>query len=347
MTAVFDPAIQAGLALYRGYLRIFAESGAAPLFSHPAPVRNTGFELALEVVAREQICPDVVAFTLRSPTLLPAWTPGAHIDVLLPSGRQRQYSLCGDPADRTSYRIAVRLVPDGGGGSAELHADISLGDHLTVRGPRQAFWLVPEESYVFVAAGIGITPILPMVHAAARHGADWRLVYLGRSRQALPFLEDLERYGERVDVRCDDERGAPDIAAVVDAVPDGAVVYMCGPAPLMDAARARLRERGIRTRFHSERFSAPPVVGGEAFTLQLGRDGRLVQVTADESPLEALRRVVPGVTYSCRQGFCGTCKLRVLEGDIEHRDQRLLASERATHFLPCVSRAAGTLVVDL
>jgi ferredoxin-NADP reductase len=347
MTAALDPAIHAALGFYRGYLRVFAASRMAPRLSPAAPVRLSGYDLDLEVVGREQVADDAVALTLRGDGPLPVWTPGAHLDVVLPSGAQRQYSLCGDLADRTHYRITVRLIPDGGGGSRELHESVAVGDRLTVRGPRQAFHLVPEPSYVFIAGGIGITPILPMVRAAAATGADWRLVYLGRSRTTLPFLDELTPHGDRVEIRTDDEQGVPDLARLVESIPIGTPVYMCGPTALMEQTRHLLVARDPRARFHSERFSAPPVVGGSAFTVRFARSGREIAVAAEESALTAIRRAVPGVAYSCQQGFCGTCKLAVLDGSVEHRDNRLLDSERTGHFLPCVSRGDDTLVVDL
>ncbi|HWU23897.1 MAG TPA: PDR/VanB family oxidoreductase [Nocardioides sp.] len=347
METLVDPAINATLAFYRGYLKVFAGSDAARVLSRPSPVRNTGFDLDLDVLVREEVATDVVALTLGGSAPLPSWTPGAHLDVFLPSGAQRQYSLCGDPSDRSTYRIAVRLVRDGGGGSREVHESVRAGDRLRVRGPRQAFWMVAEPAYLFVAGGIGITPILPMVRAAARNGADWKLVYLGRSRATLPFLDELAEYGDRVSVRTDDELGPPDLAAALEGAAPGTAVYMCGPGPLMDTAKELQRRRDPGARFHSERFSPPPVRGGEPFAVRVASTGAEVMVGAEETTLQALGRVVPALTYSCQQGFCGTCKLRVLDGDVEHRDQRLLDAERADHFLPCVSRAAGTLVVDL
>ncbi|GAA4817251.1 PDR/VanB family oxidoreductase [Nocardioides caeni] len=356
MSALLDPAVDLALAGYRGYLKVFAASPLAERLSPPAPVRRTGFDLEVTVAERTLPCPDVVALILRRPdgSDLPAWTPGAHLDVVLPSGAQRSYSLCGDPADLSSYRIAVRRVPDdlgGGGGSAEVHEAIAAGDRLTVRGPRNAFWMVPETSHLFVAAGIGITPILPMVARAEAAGASWRLVYLGRDRATMPFLDELATYGERVVVRTDDQHGIPAAADILDLgrAPDGtlpAAVHLCGPPALIDAARALIRPLAPHSRLYSERFSAPPVRGGAPFTATLARSGRTVEVGADESLLAALRREVPGIAYSCQQGFCGTCRLRVLDGEVEHRDTLLLPEERAESVLTCLSRGRGPLVLD-
>lgn len=347
MSRLAEHAFDAFLASLRGYYRVFAESTVAPALSPSTPVRRTGFELETTVVSRDLVADDVVALTLATGADLPEWTPGAHLDVCLPSGTQRHYSLCGDPADRRHYRIAVRLIPDGGGGSRELHEQVRAGDVLRVRGPRQAFHLVPEASYLFLAAGIGITPILPMLRSAEAAGAEWTLVYLGRSRAAMPFLDELAAYGDRVVVHEDDVHGPPDIRDLLTITKPSAAVYLCGPTPLMERARSALEVLDPAARCHSERFSAPPVRGGTPFTVRLASTGQEIAVAADESTLAALRREVPGVAYSCQQGFCGTCRLRVLEGEVEHRDRLLTEAERTDHLLTCLSRGNGTLLVDL
>lgn len=325
------------------YKQLFVSGRAARLLSPSNPVRHSGFELDPVVEQLERPAPDVLAVTLRAPDGrdLPSWRPGAHVDVFLPSGRQRQYSLCGDPRDRTRYRIAVRLIPDGEGGSRELHDSLWVGDRMRIRGPRNAFTLVDAPSYLFLAGGIGITPILPMVRAAGSRG---RLVYAGRSRATMPFLDELPD----ADVRPDDELGPPDIAAIIASAAPGAAVYVCGP-PAMLAAAQRCRFALDPTgSLHTERFSAPPVVDGRAFDITLARSGRTVRVGAEETALAAVRRVLPDVNYSCRQGFCGTCKVGVRAGDVDHRDRLLTAAEREDRMLLCVSRACGdALVLDL
>ncbi|WP_246127736.1 PDR/VanB family oxidoreductase [Amycolatopsis rhizosphaerae] len=349
LKTVLDPGIDAFVAAYRGYLKVFAESRAAPVLSRGRPVKLSGFELALRVESVTAAAEDVVALTLAGPEgeRLPAWTPGAHLDVFLPSGKQRQYSLCGSPADHHRYRIAVRLIRDGGGGSREIHERVAAGDVLTVRGPRNAFPLVPERSYLFVAGGIGITPLLPMVRHAQLSGARWKLVYFGRSRRALPFLGELARFGDKVVVRTDDEHGVPDLAATLAMAEPGAAVYFCGPPPLLEGAKEILRTLNPAARLYSERFSPPPVRGGVPFSIRLARSGREVEVGAEESALAALRRAMPGIAYSCQQGFCGTCKVAVLSGEVDHRDATLPPAERAHAMLPCLSRATGTLELDL
>lgn len=330
--------------------RLLAVSPVGRRFTHARPVRRTGFDLDLVVHEVRAEADDVVSLTLRRPdwSNLPVWRPGAHLDVLLPSGRQRQYSLCGDPGDASRYRIAVRRIEDGGGGSREIHDDIAAGGQLTVRGPRNAFRLVPAPGYLFIAGGIGITPILPMVRSAHRQGVPWRLVYTGRSRTTMPFLDELAGYrtGELV-VLPDDKYGVPDLGMLVEGTDETRAVYVCGPPPMTAAVRRTFAERGWRNELHTERFSARPVVDGKQFTVRLARTGRQVSVGAEETVLEAVRRVRPAVAYSCQQGFCGSCKVGVLSGAVDHRDTTLLDSQRSDSMLICVSRGTDELVLDL
>ncbi|MFB6829963.1 PDR/VanB family oxidoreductase [Streptomyces hydrogenans] len=279
---------------------------------------------------------------------LPSWEPGAHLDLVLPSGQVRQYSLCGDPGQADVYRIAARLIEEdrgGRGGSREVHEQLHEGAEVEVRGPRNRFPLVDSPSYVFVAGGIGITPVLPMVRAAEAAGADWRLVYCGRSRATMPYLAELVRLGgDRVTVVAEDEDGYPDLA-FLRRTPAETVVYCCGPDGLMDAVSAAMPE-GRTPRL--ERFSALAPADGTAFEVELRRSGRTVAVAADQSVLAAVREEVPGLMYSCTQGFCGTCRQTVLDGEVDHRDELLTDAERADSMLICVSRCAGKkLVLDL
>ncbi|WP_406229730.1 PDR/VanB family oxidoreductase [Nocardia sp. NBC_01009] len=327
------------------YRRVFAEGEAAQLLSRPQPVRHAGFDFDVMIDRIEQEADGVVSVTLHDPDggPLPMWTPGAHIDVFLPSGRQRQYSLTGDPTDRGAYRIAVRYMANGEGGSREIHERLRAGDRLSVRGPRNAFPLVAASEYLFVASGIGITAILPMVTAAERAGTPWRLMYLGRSRSRMPFLCELAQLtGGDVVVRPDDEFGVPNPRMIFEQTPTGASVYVCGPPALAEAAREVLSMHDPSASLHTERFSAIPVRDGDPFHLWLRRSGIHLNVAADESTLAAIRRVLPGVAYSCQQGFCGTCRTGVLAGEVDHRDRLLLDGERNNTMLTCVSRARGS-----
>ncbi|KOG08479.1 MULTISPECIES: PDR/VanB family oxidoreductase [Streptomyces] len=326
----------------------------APLWPMPAldePVsgygRGSTVPRKVLVTGRATPAEGVVELRLEGAGL-PAWQPGAHIDLVLPSGLVRQYSLCGDPADTGAYTVATRLIEEeqgGRGGSREVHEQLHDGVEVEIRGPRNRFPLIDSPAYVFVAGGIGVTPVLPMVRAAEAAGAEWRLVYCGRSRATMPYLDEVERLGrDRVTVVAEDESGRPDLGFLGE-LPDGTVVYCCGPDGLMDAVGAAMPE-GRAARF--ERFSAAATTGGTAFEVELRRSGRTVAVAADQSVLEAVREELPGITYSCRQGFCGTCQQRVLEGEIEHRDELLTDAERGDSMLICVSRCAGKrLVLDL
>ncbi|WP_435187721.1 PDR/VanB family oxidoreductase [Streptomyces sp. bgisy126] len=280
---------------------------------------------------------------------LPAWQPGAHIDLVLPSGLVRQYSLCGDPADTGSYTVATRLIgagQGGRGGSREVHERLREGVEVEIRGPRNRFPFVDAPAYVFVAGGIGITPVLPMLRAAEAAGADWRLLYCGRSRATMPYLAEVGALGGggRTTVVAEDESGFPDLGFLAD-VPEGTAVYCCGPDGLMDAVGAAMPGGRVP---RLERFSASATTGGAPFEVELRRSGRTVAVAAGQSLLDAVRAELPDVPYSCRQGFCGTCQQRVLAGGIDHRDELLTDAERDDSMLICVSRCTGKrLVLDL
>ncbi|MEU6919239.1 PDR/VanB family oxidoreductase [Streptomyces olindensis] len=292
----------------------------------------------------------VLALTLRHPLgePLPAWEPGAHVDVLLGPGLERQYSLCGDPADRTAWRIAVLREPDGRGGSAHVHEQVREGDKIRVRGPRNNFRLEPARRYRFVAGGIGITPILPMLAAAEAAGAEWTLLYGGRTRRSMAFGEELLRYGDRVRVAPEDETGLLDLPSVLDDVPEDTLVYCCGPGPLLDAVEARCPSGVLRV----ERFRPKEQeTGGDTeFEVELARSGRTLTVAPDVSVLDAVRAAGVEVLYSCTEGTCGTCETDVLDGEPDHRDSVLTDDERAAGetMLICVSRCRGKrLVLDL
>ncbi|MEU8999364.1 PDR/VanB family oxidoreductase [Streptomyces caniferus] len=335
---------------------------ASPLWPLPAldpPISGRGRAdtraRRLRVAERTEEAEGVVRLRLEGEDL-PDWEPGAHLDLVLPSGAVRQYSLCGEPAEPGSYTIATRLIEDGRGGSREVHEHLHEGAVVEVRGPRNRFPLRDSPAYVFLAGGIGITPILPMVRQAERTGVPWRLVYAGRSRASMPFLAEVEKLAgagaDRVTVVAEDEDGRPDLAAVLAAAPPYAAVYCCGPEPLRDAVAALLPTVTGGLTLYTERFApaAPAPAGGNApFEVELRRTGRTVSVPADTSVLRAIRaQALPDLPYSCERGFCGTCQQRVLAGEVDHRDDLLTDAERADSLLICVSRArGGNLVLDL
>ena len=322
----------------------------------PAPRDHT---LILNVVDRHMVARDqnVVALTLAAADFsqLPGWHPGAHLDIHLPSGRIRQYSLCGDPANRAEYRIAVRRIPTGGGGSIEVHDCLRVGTTVTTSGPRNAFPLSvpgygsPTRQVRFIAGGIGITPILPMLGMAEKLGIPWSMIYVGRSAESIPFIDEVNRFGDRIMLRTDDVDGLPTADELLGECPDGTTVYACGPADMLTAIRRRLVGRS-NVELHFERFAAPPVVDGEPFTVAVRSHGIDIDVAADETLLAALQRAGVPAAYSCQQGFCGTCRTRVLDGVVQHRDTLLTTPEReAGTMLICISRAkAGErLTLDL
>jgi ferredoxin-NADP reductase len=218
---------------------------------------------------------------------------------------------------------------------------------VSTAGPRNAFPLTipgygsPTRRFRFIAGGIGITPILPMLSFTERLGVDWSMVYAGRSRDSLPFLDEVTRFGARVDVRTHDVHGVPTAVELLGDCPDGTAVYACGPPPMLTAIRRRLVGRD-NVELHFERFAAPPVIDGAEFTVSVASTGATVRVGPDETLLAALHRSGIAAPYSCRQGFCGTCRTRVLDGVPEHRDTLLTEPERAAGLmLVCVSRAAA------
>ena len=297
--------------------------------------------MLLEITSRRAVADDVVELALSDPAPtrpdLPSWTPGAHVDLTLAPGLVRQYSLCGGGLDH--YRVAVLREPAGRGGSAFVHDRLHVGERVEVGLPRNTFPLVDAGTYLFVAGGIGITPILPMIDAAESAGADWRLLYGGRSRSSMAYLDRLG--DDRVTVQAG---GLLDLPAAVAAAP-GAEVYGCGPAPLLDALLAAC------PRAHVERFTPVEVdLPERPFEAVLERSGVTVQVPAGTSLLTAVEAAGVDVLQSCREGTCGTCETVVLDGEPEHRDSVLDEVDRAAGdvMMICVSRARGPrLVLDV
>ncbi|UPZ27904.1 PDR/VanB family oxidoreductase [Streptomyces sp. LRE541] len=314
------------------------------------------YEAELVVARRDLAADGVLALTLRHPLgdALPGWAPGAHVDVVLGPGLERQYSLCGDPADRREWRVAVLREPEGRGGSAHVHGQLEVGGKVRVRGPRNHFALLPSPRYLFVAGGIGITPILPMLAAAEAAGADWTLLYGGRTRESMAFKDELEAYGEKVRLAPQDECGLLDLASALGTPRPDTLVYCCGPGPLLDAVEERCA-RWPSGALHVERFQ-PKVPdaqspGGEGeFEVVLERSGRTLTVPADATVLDTVRAAGVEVLFSCTEGTCGTCETDVLDGTPDHRDSVLTDEEREAGetMLICVSRCLGKrLVLDL
>jgi ferredoxin-NADP reductase len=309
---------------------------------------------ALRVTAKTTTAEGVVTVELAAPdgSRLPDWAPGAHVDLTLGNGTTRQYSLCGDRWDPTTYRVGVLLEPAGRGGSAYVHEQLQPGHLVGLGGPRNNFPLVPAEDYLFVAGGIGITPLLPMLAQAHLLGADWRLLYGGRTRSSMAFLDELAQYGERVQVAPQDEVGLLDLPSFLGSPRAGVRVYCCGPAPLLAAIEAVCADWPPHT-LRTERFVAAEQ-GAPArttpFEVHLRRSGTTVTVTPDVTVLDAVAAAGVDVLSSCRQGTCGTCETTVLDGLPDHRDSLLDDDERAAAdcMYICVSRSrTDRLVLDL
>ncbi|GAA2602132.1 PDR/VanB family oxidoreductase [Streptomyces tubercidicus] len=279
---------------------------------------------------------------------LPAWDPGAHLDVHV-GGQIRQYSLCGDPHTTDTYRIAVLNEPASRGGSRHIHTRLRPGQRLTVAGPRNHFALEDAADYLFVAGGIGITPLLAMAREATRRGATWRMVYGGRTRTSMAFTEELAALEGDMTLVPQDEHGPIDLGTALADLPDDTLVYCCGPEPLLTA----VEERCPAGRLRLERFAAPLVErtgDTTAFEVECHRSGRTLTVGADTSILQAAEDAGLNVDSSCRDGICGSCETRVLDGTPDHRDFLLSEAEHTANatMMICVSRcAAGRLVLDL
>jgi ferredoxin-NADP reductase len=312
-------------------------------------------DLRLRVDQRRVGAEGVVVLDLRDPAgaELPEWSPGAHVDLELPGGLTRQYSLCGDPADRTTWRIGVLREPEGRGGSEFVHDKLHEGELIDVRGPRNHFELISSPRYLFVAGGIGITPILAMITAAERAGADWELHYGGRSRRSMAFLESLEEVtGNKVTLHPQDEVGLIDLERILGTPRPDTLVYCCGPEPLLNAVEQRCAAWPTGA-LHVERFApkdvGAPVLTG-SFEVELATTGLTLTVPPERSILDVVEEAGVSVLSSCQEGTCGTCETPVLAGQVDHRDSLLTPEEQAandTMFI-CVSRAAcPRLVLDL
>ncbi|WP_257015243.1 PDR/VanB family oxidoreductase [Rhodococcus sp. ACS1] len=316
---------------------------------------NANAVVPVQVVGREHVAVDVVALELcpTDGSQLPPWSPGAHVDLVLPSGLTRQYSLCGNPSRLDTYHIAVHRVANGRGGSMEVHEHLLPGALVGIRPPRNRFPLVNAEKYVFVAGGIGITPISAMVREIEARGLPWRLVYGGRSLDRMAFTDDLTALGsDRVELVPQDDAGFPDLRAVVRDAPTGAAVYCCGPAPMLAAIEHEVSATRDDIELRIERFVAPDEPQGErqAFELELRRSGVTVTVPADRSILDVVIDAIGDVEFSCEQGICGACETKVLAGRPEHHDELLSPEERAegATMMICVGRSkTPRLVLDL
>jgi len=283
---------------------------------------------------------------------MPQWEPGAHIDLLLSPDLERQYSLCGDPDDNSTWRVAVLREPESRGGSEWVHERLAVGDRIRVRGPRNNFHLVEETEYLFIAGGIGITPILPMIARCEANGVPWRLVYGGRAESSMAFADVLAVHGSKVTFWPQDSCGIIDLETLLGTPRENVGVYCCGPGVLLDAVEERCQSWPAGS-LHLERFRPKAgALDGEntSFEVELEETGIVVSVGADESIVDALETAGVHVPTSCREGTCGTCETVVLDGTPDHRDSYLTEQEKQSNevMMLCCSRAkCSRLVLDL
>jgi len=293
---------------------------------------------------------DIVSIDLVHPdgSELPEWEPGAHIDVQLVTRQQRQYSLCGDPADRGTYRIAVLREEFSRGASMYIHSYLREGRTVYASTPRNLFPVLPAKRYLLLAAGIGITPILSMARQLAAGDADWTMNYAVQGDAHLPFAAEIAGLGDRVTINSRDRAGRLDLEKLLAEPQQGVSVYCCGPSRFTDAVEQAMRHWPAGS-LHLERFEPKAIVPlpNTDFTVRLARSDRTVTVPADRTMLQALDAQDVAVSGSCLRGVCGSCAVRVLGGRVEHRDS-LTTEDDATVMYPCVSRAlTPELVVDL
>jgi vanillate O-demethylase ferredoxin subunit len=286
---------------------------------------------------------------------LPPFSPGAHIDLFLPNGMTRSYSLLNDPDERHRYLIAVQREADGRGGSAWMHQTPRIGDSFEISSPSNDFPLCEEASEsVFFCGGIGITPIMAMIRRLNRLGRPWRLYYAARSPERAAFVHELRGVDgatRAIDFRFESAAAARlDLHGLIDATSQDAHLYCCGPRGMVDDFLSACAKRAPE-RVHYERFAAAAesaTAGG--FDVVLNRSGRRIAIATGKSILDALLDNGVSVQYACSAGVCGTCKTRVIDGVPDHRDDYLTDDEKCSNdavMVCCSGSLSSTLVLDL
>jgi vanillate O-demethylase ferredoxin subunit len=313
-------------------------------------------QITVKVARRKQEALDIASFELVKPdgSALPGFGAGSHIDVALPGGLTRQYSLCNDAAEQHRYRIAVLRDAQSRGGSAAMHDQVKEGDTLAISEPRNHFPLVHAKRTLLFAGGIGVTPLLCMAQRLATTGADFVLHYCTRCVERTAFVDEIAAspYSDRVQFHFDDGDAAQklDLEAVLGEPEAGTHLYVCGPTGFIDwVVQTAERFAWNKDQVHLEYFGAAPQVttGDRAFQVKLASSGATYEVPADKTVVQALQAHGVEILTSCEQGVCGTCITRVLQGECEHRDLYFTDEEKAKHdqFTPCCSRAKGPLLV--
>lgn len=313
---------------------------------------SEGF-LPLRIHKKSLIAQDTWCFELVPPEgeTLPAFTAGAHVTIQTPSGKRRSYSLSNDPAETHRYVLAVKQEPESRGGSRSLIGDTSEGDTIMVSAPLNQFPLQDADEYVFIAGGIGITPILSMMRQLKRAGAkNFRLIYCTRNPQCTAFIEELTgpEFAEHVLLHHDD--GDPsrlyDLWPIFET-PGRADVYACGPSPMLSEIRD-MSGHWSRNKIHMEDFGTdiqPIKQDDRAFTVRHADSGEQVAIPADATILDTLRSKGYRVPSSCESGTCGTCKSELIDGEADHRDLVLSDEEKGHYIMICVSRAKSEELV--
>lgn len=308
----------------------------------------------LVVRAKRMLTPEVAWFELARAdgTALPAFSAGAHLTVQTPSGAMRQYSLCGDPEARDRYELAILRERSGRGGSRSMVDDLHEGQPVQVRPPENAFALSDKaRQFLFVAGGIGITPLLAMMKQLTHEGLrSFKLIYLTRDAEHTPFLDALTaQWPDQVRIHHSASKGRMDLWPVFEKPTSGTHIHCCGPRGLIDEV-LDMTGHWPSGSVHVERFGVDtqPRPQDHPFEVQLRSGGEPVRVEVGQSILEALRARGVRVLSSCESGTCGSCKVRYLAGEVDHRDMVLMPQEQGDHLMACVSRArSGTLVLDL
>ena len=316
--------------------------------------------LSIRVARKAQEASDICTFELvgLDDAPLPPFSAGSHVDVHLPGGLTRQYSLCNDPSETHRYLIAVLRDPVSRGGSQAMHAQVQEGDVLQISAPRNHFALAHNAGRnLLLAGGIGVTPILCMAERLALIDADFEMHYCSRSLARTAFVERIKAspFASQVQFHFDDgdARQKLDFAALLQAPQAGVHLYVCGPKGFMDAVLATARAQGWpESQLHYEFFGAEVAASDTdaSFEVQLASSGRIITVAKDQTVTQALSAAGVEVQTACEQGVCGTCLTRILSGVPEHKDMYLTPEEQAANdqFTPCCSRArTARLVLDL
>jgi vanillate monooxygenase ferredoxin subunit len=316
-------------------------------------------QLTVKVLRKKQEALDIASFELVKPdgSALPGFSAGSHIDVQVPGGLTRQYSLCNDAAEQHRYRIAVLRDPASRGGSTGMHDALKEGDTLQISEPRNHFPLVHAERTLLFAGGIGVTPLLSMAQRLAHIGADFRMHYCTRSAERTAFRDEIaaSAYADRVDFHHDDGDAAQklQLEQVIAKPQAGTHLYVCGPTGFIDwVVKTADRLGWPKDQVHLEYFGAAPqdTAGDRAFQVKIASSGETYEVGASETVVQALQKHGIEILTSCEQGVCGTCITRVLQGECDHRDLYFTDEEKAQNdqFTPCCSRAkSAVLVLDL